>query len=540
MALVLKDRVKETTSTAGTGSLTLAGAAFGFQAFSVVGDGNTTYYAIVDAATGAWEVGVGTYTTTGPTLTRDSVLESSIGGGKVDFAANIKDVFCTYPAEQAVTLNDVQTLTNKTINLSSNTLVATSAQIAAAVTDETGSGALVFANSPTFVTPALGTPSSGTVTNLTGTASININGTVGATTPASGSFTSLTDSGNLTFTGTGNRITGDFSNGTLASRVYAQTNGTNLGTSFGVIPNGTGANAAYNALANSDPTNTSFGQFRAGTDTGDVRITSGVTGTGTFLPMTFFTGGGERVRIDTSGNVGIGTSSFSQTLTVQGPTSGSSAIGIQGLDTNPIADQRLGILGFGTATSTLRARIISHTDGAWTDGSSTPTRLTFWTTPSGSTTVAERMRIDSSGNVGIGTSSPASRLHIRQDQDGTTREIIQNRSASGTPLSELAFVTSTFDLSDNRYAYIQSGGGGSQYIAFGTGNGAAPSERARIDAIGNLLLGGTSTPGARVMYIANATTVPASNPSGGGVLYVEGGALKYRGSSGTVTTIANA
>jgi hypothetical protein len=68
-----------------------------------------------------------------------------------------------------------------------------SANLAAAVTDETGSGALVFATSPTLVTPALGTPASGVVTNLTGTASININGTVGATTPNTGSFTVLTE-----------------------------------------------------------------------------------------------------------------------------------------------------------------------------------------------------------------------------------------------------------------------------------------------------------------------------------------------------------
>ena len=68
-----------------------------------------------------------------------------------------------------------------------------SANLAAAVTDETGTGALVFANSPTLVTPALGTPASGVVTNLTGTASININGTVGATTPSTGNFTTLTE-----------------------------------------------------------------------------------------------------------------------------------------------------------------------------------------------------------------------------------------------------------------------------------------------------------------------------------------------------------
>jgi hypothetical protein len=71
----------------------------------------------------------------------------------------------------------------------------------AAVTDETGTGSLVFATSPTFVTPALGTPSSGTVTNLTGTASININGTVGATTANTGAFTTLSASGTTTLNG---------------------------------------------------------------------------------------------------------------------------------------------------------------------------------------------------------------------------------------------------------------------------------------------------------------------------------------------------
>ena len=77
MALVLKDRVKETSTTAGTGTLTLAGAVSGFQSFAAVGNGNTTYYAIADSITGDWEVGVGTYSTTGPTLTRTTILSSS-------------------------------------------------------------------------------------------------------------------------------------------------------------------------------------------------------------------------------------------------------------------------------------------------------------------------------------------------------------------------------------------------------------------------------------------------------------------------------
>lgn len=102
MALVLKDRVKETSTTTGTGTLTLGGAASGFQSFSVIGDGNKTYYAIVDSATGDWEVGLGTYTSSGTTLSRDLVLESSNSGSAVNFGSGNKDVFVTYPAERAV------------------------------------------------------------------------------------------------------------------------------------------------------------------------------------------------------------------------------------------------------------------------------------------------------------------------------------------------------------------------------------------------------------------------------------------------------
>jgi hypothetical protein len=105
MALVLKDRVKETSTTAGTGTLTLAGAVTGFQSFAAVGNGNTTYYAIVDNATGAWEVGVGTYTSSGTALSRDTVLSSSNGGSLVTFTSNPKDVFVTYPSSQGVWLN---------------------------------------------------------------------------------------------------------------------------------------------------------------------------------------------------------------------------------------------------------------------------------------------------------------------------------------------------------------------------------------------------------------------------------------------------
>jgi hypothetical protein len=125
MALVLKDRVKETSTTAGTGTITLAGAVAGFQSFSAVGNGNTTYYAIVDNTTGDWEVGIGTYTASGTTLSRTTVLSSSNSGSLVNFVANPKDVFVTYPSEKSV-YEDASNVVNAT---SFGAITATSAAL---------------------------------------------------------------------------------------------------------------------------------------------------------------------------------------------------------------------------------------------------------------------------------------------------------------------------------------------------------------------------------------------------------------------------
>jgi hypothetical protein len=102
MAFVVKDRVKVSTTTTGTGTLTLGAAAAGFQDFSVIGDGNNTYYTITDVTAGDWEVGIGIYTASGTTLSRDTVLSSSNSDNLVNFGAGSKDVFVAYPAERAV------------------------------------------------------------------------------------------------------------------------------------------------------------------------------------------------------------------------------------------------------------------------------------------------------------------------------------------------------------------------------------------------------------------------------------------------------
>ncbi len=111
MALTFADRVKETSTTAGTGTLTLAGAMYGFQSFAAIGNANTTYYAIYDNSSGDWEVGIGTYTSSGTTLSRTTVLASSNAGTLVSFGSGTKEVFVTYPAERSVYRDAANTYT---------------------------------------------------------------------------------------------------------------------------------------------------------------------------------------------------------------------------------------------------------------------------------------------------------------------------------------------------------------------------------------------------------------------------------------------
>jgi hypothetical protein len=103
MALALNDRVQQTGTANTTVSFTLTGSVTGFQSFAVVGNGNTTYYAATDAS-GNWEVGIGTYATSGPTLTRTTILASSNSGSAVTFSGTV-NVFVTYPSEKSVNLD---------------------------------------------------------------------------------------------------------------------------------------------------------------------------------------------------------------------------------------------------------------------------------------------------------------------------------------------------------------------------------------------------------------------------------------------------
>ena len=103
MAFVLNDRVKETTTTTGTGTINLAGAADTFETFVAgIGTTNTCFYCISHQTANEFEVGIGTVTDASPdTLSRDTIISSSNSDSAVNLSAGTKDVFCTYPASRA-------------------------------------------------------------------------------------------------------------------------------------------------------------------------------------------------------------------------------------------------------------------------------------------------------------------------------------------------------------------------------------------------------------------------------------------------------
>ena len=170
MALELADRVRETTTVTGTGPATLLGAVTGFQSFAVIGDTNTCYYTISDQSGPNFEVGIGTYSTAGPTLTRTTVLSSSNSNVAVSFPAGIKDIFVTYPAEKSVNLDAAG-------NVSALGTVASATWQATAITTTYGGTGLTsytagdlsyYATGTTFTKLAIG--SSKTILTSTGTA----------------------------------------------------------------------------------------------------------------------------------------------------------------------------------------------------------------------------------------------------------------------------------------------------------------------------------------------------------------------------------
>lgn len=288
-------------------------------------------------------------------------------------------------------------------------------------------------------------------------------------------------SGNLTFTGTGNRITGDFSNATVANRVMFQTSTTNGNTVINLIPNGTGTACAFGMDTDPTLTNSSTGAFNLVAST-DVRLSAGIRGTGSYLPMTFYTGGSERMRVDTSGNVGIGTSSPSSPLNVVSASS-SLAIAINGRSSDSLGAMYF----YANNGSTQHATITTSATEFRLSSVPAAAVQTFYTNGS------ERMRIDSSGNLqfnsGYGSVATAYGCRAWVNFDGTGVVAIRasgNVSSitdAGVGLYDVNFTTA---LTDANYAISATAysANSSLYAIGGQTNGQAPTTAKFRIAIG--------------------------------------------------------
>jgi hypothetical protein len=273
MALVLKDRVRETTTTTGTGTITLAGAVSGFQSFVNIGNANTTYYTIAGGT--EWEVGLGTYTLSSTTLSRDTVLESSNGGSLVNFSSGTKDVFVTYPAEKSIYQNasSIANITSLDVTTALGYTPGTATYPGAGIAVSTGSAWTTSLTAP-----------SGTIVGTTDTQ------TLSAKTLTSPIISSISNTGTLTLPTSTDTLVGRATTDSLTNKTLTGTKETVFaitdGAAFEINP----ANGGIQTItlgANRTPKGTNFTAGQSVT----LMINDGTAYTITWTDATFGTGG---------------------------------------------------------------------------------------------------------------------------------------------------------------------------------------------------------------------------------------------------------
>ena len=352
MAHVLNDRIKETTTTTGTGDVSLAGAETGFETFvSGIGDGNTTYYAISHQTTTEFEIGLGTVNDASPDTisgrTNANVISSSNSDNVVDFSAGTKDVFCTLPASKAITL-DHQSVVNVVGSISlgdsSNRVILskgsdnqiqfqTEASGQSPVTSNSGATKVyadisaMTATSPTTGDQAFVTANSGLYIYNGGgwykVATVNTSPTISS--PSTGANNTLATNGTAT---TIELVGSDTDPGTTLQNSYAVTTGslTNGGGTTATITTSSTSGGTYTSLSPSTNTTNRFFKITPTTNTsyaGSFTLTFSMSDTIsaattvqnfdlTFIPegSTIFDGNGDALTVAADTDFAYGTGDF--------------------------------------------------------------------------------------------------------------------------------------------------------------------------------------------------------------------------------------